>query len=310
MLGWAQDDGATNAGPAALFPEEEDMKAAIRNFAHRLTEDDFGRLFALYPASDFEPDVASYEATRAAASDPAAPVHWFRVARMLRDLLFTCSSIDFGYEMSRQSRKRVSLGLGLGGGASFPGVRLYDLNQSMLTPLFRAMGMPYVGAVHGSDYNYLSNGVFPEGQVSAQDEALSASMAASFIRFAYTGDPSGPDDDEAFGAWPEAFPGEGRDLEGGEKGEPSELTLQVIGGPLGTGPCTLGGKAAAGLAGPPGQEEEEEEGSMQIPLGTDGMEFGQMTGSAALQQRTRELERQRLLERCAFVNSLAEKLDI
>lgn len=287
------------------------MKAAIRNFAHRLTEDDFRRLFALYPASDFEPDVANYEATRTAASDPAAPVHWFRVSRMLRDLLFTCSSIDFGYEMSRQSRKRAALGPGLGGGDSFPGVRLYDLNQSMLTPLFRAMGMPYVGAVHGSDYNYLSNGVFPEGQVSAQDEALSASMAASFIRFAYTGDPSGPDDDgddEAFGAWPEAFPGQDQHPEGGQEGGPSELTLQVIGGPLGTGPCILGGKAAAGSAGPPGQEEKEE-GSMQIPLGTDGVEFGQM-GSAALQQRTRELERQRLLERCAFVNSLAEKLDI
>lgn len=288
VFGWTDDDGATNAGPAGLYPEEENMKAAILSFAHRFTDEDFSKLFSLYPASDFEQEVTNYEATKA-ESDPVAPVHWFRVSRMLRDILFTCSSIDFGYEMSKQSKTFDK---------AFQGVRLYDLNQSMLTPLFKGMGMPYIGACHGSDYNYLSNGVFPEGQVSEVDKALSESMATSFIHFAYTGDPTNPNDKRS-GSWPEAFAGDSG-LQG--KG-PSELNLQVTGGPLGTGPCRLSSKAGSARL------SDQEEGSIEIPLGADGAEFGQMD-SAELGKRKQELERQKLLERCAFVNSLAEKLDI
>lgn len=103
VFGWVQDDGATNAGPAALFPDEESMKVPIRNFAHALTDEDYQKLFSLYPAEDFEQDVANYDATKA-ESDPVAPVHWYRVSRILRDMLFTCSSIDFGFEMWKQSR--------------------------------------------------------------------------------------------------------------------------------------------------------------------------------------------------------------
>lgn len=97
------------------------MKSPIRGFSHALVDDDYSQLFSLYPASDFEEEVASYEA-RKTASDPVVPVHWFRISRILRDLLFTCSSIDFGYELSRQLRSLDP---------NFAGVRLYDLNQSM-----------------------------------------------------------------------------------------------------------------------------------------------------------------------------------
>ena len=49
------------------------------------------------------------------------------------------------------------------------------------------------------------NGLFPEGEVTNTDKALSVLLAGSFIPFAHTGDPivSG---DSAFGTWPEAFP--------------------------------------------------------------------------------------------------------
>lgn len=40
VLGWTQDDGATNAGPATAFQTEEDMKTPINNFAHALTDED------------------------------------------------------------------------------------------------------------------------------------------------------------------------------------------------------------------------------------------------------------------------------
>lgn len=275
-----------------MFPEEENIKIPIAGFAHALTDEDYSNLFSLYPASDFEADLKSYEA-RKAESDPVVPVHWFRASQLLRDILFTCSSIDFGYEITRKSR---SLDPG------FPGVRFYDLNQSMLTRMFGAIGMPYVGTPHGSDYNYISNGVFPEGQVSVEDKALAESMATSFIHFAYTGDPTVPDH-EGFGSWPEAFPGADK-FESETKG-PSLLNLQVIGGPLGTGPSQLGIES-----GSPRLSGQGNAGSIQIPLGMDDVDFGEM-GSVAFEVRQSELERQKLLKRCAFIiNTLAEKLDI
>lgn len=45
-----------------------------------------------------------------------------------------------------------------------------------------------------------------------------------------------------------------------------------------------------------------------LPLRTDGVEFGHM-GSAAIQQRTRELERQRLLERLLCRHQLTRRGD-
>lgn len=81
---------------------------------------------------------------------------------------------------------------------------------------------------------------------------------------------------------------------------PSQLKLQVIGGPLGTGPCRRGSSAM--LSG-------QESGRTEIPLGTDATEFGQM-GSAESVQRKAQVERQKLLERYAFVDSLTEILDI
>ncbi|KAK7743218.1 hypothetical protein SLS53_004303 [Cytospora paraplurivora] len=295
VFGWAQDDGATNAGPASLFQEEEDMKLPIRGFSHALTDDDYNRLFSLYPASDFEEELASYEA-RKTESDPIVPIHWFRVSRILRDLLFTCSSIDFGYELSRQAKSL---------NPNFAGVRLYDLNQSMLTPLFKAIGMPYVGTPHGSDYQYISNGVFLEGLVSDEDKVLAESMASSFVHFAYTGDPTIPNH-ESFGSWPEAFP-EGQDLIASLEAEtsgPSIVNLQLIGGPLGTGYCQVRAEAESAKL-----TEQENEGSVQIPIDWDGVEFGEM-GTSAFEARKKELGRQKLLGRCAFINTLAEKLDI
>lgn len=135
VFGWTQDDGAMNAGPAPLFEDEEAMKVPIKNFAHALTDKDYESLFSLYPPVDFADEVKNYNA-RKEESDPIAPVHYFRVSRILRDMMFTCPSIDFGYEMSRQSKALDP---------TFSGVRLYDLNQSMLTPMFKGAGMPYMG---------------------------------------------------------------------------------------------------------------------------------------------------------------------
>ncbi|CAJ2500563.1 Uu.00g034160.m01.CDS01 [Anthostomella pinea] len=195
VYGWTHDDGSGNAGPPSNFQTEEDMKGAFKTFVHALTDDDYTKLFSLYPASDFEEESSNYELTRR-ESDPPVPIPFFRVSRILRDLLFSCTSVGFGYEMSRQSKALDP---------SFPGVRLYDLNQSMLTPMIAAIGMPYMGACHGSDSHYILNGLFPEGEVSESDQILSRSMAGSFINFAYNGDPAFAGD-EHLDSWPESFP--------------------------------------------------------------------------------------------------------
>lgn len=291
VFGWAQDDGATNAGPAPSFQTEEDMKTPIKNFAHALTDEDYDELFSLYPVSDFQQDVRNYEA-RKAETDPIAPVHYFRISRIMRDLLFTCSSIDFGFEVSRQSKQQDS---------SFAGVRLYTLNQSMLTPVFRGAGMPWLGTVHGSDLDYLYNNLFPKHTISGNDQGLSDHLLASFINFAHTGNPN--DDIVVDGAslWPESFPDAVTDLEGNaETTGPSHFNLQVIGGPLGTGSCHLNADYDSTIS------LDGEEASLQQPL-SGGLQYGEMKSETS-EKRQKLLDHEKLIKRCAFVNSLAEKL--
>jgi hypothetical protein len=243
-------------------------------------------LLSHYDPADFEDDVKNYEA-RKADNDPVISVHYFRLSRILRDLLFTCSSIDYGFEISKQSRAE---------NPNFAGVRLYDLNQSMLTPLWKGAGMPYVRVSHGSDTNYIFNGLFPEGEVSEADQKLSEEFSRAFIRFAYTGNPNplkaDPED------WPEAFPLE---VVGLDNNGPKAIELEVIGDPYGTGSAFLSTH----------QEVEhhfaaEKDGEQQI---LPGVKVGAM-GSAATRLRKEELEHQKLLQRCVYVNSLTERLGI
>ncbi|KAK8135721.1 alpha/beta-hydrolase [Apiospora sp. TS-2023a] len=284
VYGWTHDDGATNAGPATGYQSEADIKTAIRGFAHALTDDNYTQLFALYPASEFDAEVHNYEARKAAA-DPTVSVHYFRTARILRDLLFTCSSLDFAAEMGKRS------GPGL--------VRLYDLNQSTVTPLLQGAGMTWLsGAVHGSDMDYLYNNMFPREKLSDADLEVSDRMLAAFINFAYAGDPNG-DGAGAASSWPEAFPSV-------DNGEPTQsraaINVQLIGGPWGTGSCHLTADTGSGEG-----SFAAEQMDMQHPM-VDSTKYGEMGGNERLQHGQRELERDRLQERCGFINTLAEKL--
>ncbi|KAI0479318.1 alpha/beta-hydrolase [Xylariaceae sp. FL0804] len=287
VFGWTHDDGAMNAGPAPAFQTEEDMKTPLKEFAHALTDNDYEHLFALYPASDFEQDVRNYDA-RKQDSDPEVSVHFFRIARILRDLMFACSSVDFGYETWKQSRNLDS---------NFPGVWHYDLNQSTVTPMFHAAGMPWLGAVHGSDMDYIYNNMVPKDQLAEGDREVSSMLATSFVEFAYSGHPRGQDGK----LWPESF-AELRALgeETSDGTSPSGMNLQLIGGPFGTGSSYLERAIGASI------DTSADEGVMQSPL-DHSRGFGEM-GSAGSQQRHELLQRERLLERCTFIDSLAEKL--
>ncbi|KAI0477365.1 alpha/beta-hydrolase [Xylariaceae sp. FL0804] len=280
VYGWAHDDGSASATPASNYQTDEDMKDAFKPFAHALTDQDYRELFSLYPAAAFELEHKAYESHKT-ESDPVAPINFFRVSRMLRDILFSCSSIGFGYEMSRQSKELNE---------AFPGVRLYDLNQSVLSPMMASAGLPYLGVCHGSDTHYIFNGVFPEGNMSESDMRLSGLMTEYFINFAYTGNPA-PAEDEHLADWPEAFPEPGHP----DTPLPSSINLQLIGGTLGTGSSTL-------------RTRDESAGIMQNVIGL-GVEYAAM-GSPVSQERQRAMEREKLLERCSYIDTLSEKLGI
>ncbi|KAI1101850.1 alpha/beta-hydrolase [Jackrogersella minutella] len=280
VFGWTHDDGATNAGPgpAPTFQTEEDMKIPIKNFARALTDDDYEQLFALYPASNFEQEAHDYQAKKS-ESDPIAPIHYFRVARILRDLLFTCSSIYFSFKVSRQSKAL---------NPTFTRARHYDLHGNAL---FHVAGMPYLRAIHGSDLDYIYTNMVSRDQISEYDRELSYFIRAAFISFAYTRNPS----DSSSQKWSETFSDHAEFAS-----SPTAINLQLIGGPLGTGSCHLvndkDGNAGFSVLG----------NNMQSPL-VNSTQLGEME-SPVSQERQRELQRDRLFDRCAFIDSLAERL--
>lgn len=259
----------------------------IKAFASALTPTQLSELFSHYSPASFHYELENYEA-RMRASDPTVSIHLFRLSRILRDMLFTCPSIHFGRAMATQSKV-------LDG--DFAGVHLYVMNQSMLTPLWAGAGMPYISVSHGSDHNYMFGGLFPEGEVSTADQQLAEQFVSSFARFAYTGKPgglgggSGGDGSED---WPALGEGGGSELEG--------IPLQVVGGPLGSGSCRVGakGREAEGL----GLGGESLQQVMRENVGYEGMK----SRTEAL--RSQQLERENLVERCRFMDSLAESLGV
>lgn len=282
VLGWTQDDGAMNAGPAQAFSEEDDIIPAIQNFAHSLSSEDISKLLSLYQVADFETDVHNYQA-RKDVTDPDVTVHYFQASRIIRDLLFTCSSIDFGFHMNKHSRAI---------GPDYPGVRLYALNQSMLTPLWKAASMPYVGVSHGSDTNYIFAGLFPEGDISEPDTTLSLEFTTAFINFAYTGSPGKSRD--PWDDWPDAY-GVPITL---PNSDPGIVSVQVVGGQYGSGPVSL-----------VNVDSEYSEYGFDVGVAQEVLTMEPMLPMSSQFQQD-EIHRERLLQRCAFINSLTEKLGV
>src|SRR6476469_7852319 len=106
IFGWTQDDGAMNVGPGNNIRNEEDMISILKGFATFLSPAQIKGLFALYPNEDFEEDRRNYHA-RKSPEEPEISVHWWRISRILRDLLFVCSSLDYGAEMVKQTRSSI-----------------------------------------------------------------------------------------------------------------------------------------------------------------------------------------------------------
>ncbi|TGO24379.1 hypothetical protein BPAE_0104g00090 [Botrytis paeoniae] len=187
-----------------LIQSEEDMITSIKTFVHAMTAEQYAELFDLYSASDFEEESTNYVSQKA-SEDPNISI----------------SPLSSFPHLERRP--------------TFTGVRLYDLNQSALTPLWKGAGMPYVKVSHGSDNNYLFNGVFPEGQLTEEDNEISEMMTRSLVNFAYTGNPISTFlSQKQFDEWLESY-----DKVEIENTQLESFKIQVIGGPHGTGPVLL-----------------------------------------------------------------------
>lgn len=173
IAGWTADDGTI------LIPSTIDSDSAVAAFLATafpgLTDTSVAHIQSLYPVSDFKFQVL-----------PHSPVNaqFYRAARIFRDIVFTCPSIDMSYHIMKYSDRDVWL---------------YELNQTALSSAFKQVGLSYVGVAHFSDVPYVFNSVaMYNGSVS--DTLLAAQMSGNWSAFAATGIPT------IAKSWPAAYP--------------------------------------------------------------------------------------------------------
>jgi hypothetical protein len=73
-----------------LTKDEAAMKTALKVFASSLSDQEYDDLFELCSMADFDDRASAYEISKE-SNESRAPVHYFRLAQILRDLFFTCS---------------------------------------------------------------------------------------------------------------------------------------------------------------------------------------------------------------------------
>lgn len=148
------------------------------------------------------------------------------------------------------------------------------MNQTKFGPIFDSMGLPHWRVSHLSDIPYLMNeDVAAGGDNSVAQRERSASLSGSVAAFAYSGDPTvsrGP----TFKDWPIAFPDQSAHALSEE--HPGNISVYVVGGSQGSGPASVG--------------------------------YG--TGRGAESGREKALAWEKVVERCAFINSIQEEIGV
>lgn len=150
-------------------------------------------------------------------------------------------------------------------------VRVYEMNQTKFGPVYAAMGVPEWRVAHLSDIPYLMNeDVTAGGDNGPAQQELSAQLSGSVAAFAWTGDPTAAT--AANGA--KALKNWPVAFSKGEKG-PGKLKVYVIGGKEGSGTVTV-----------------------RTGDGTEGS------------RRDKAVAWEKLVERCAFINSITEEIGV
>ena len=193
---------------------------------------------------------------------------YYRASRIYRDSRLACPAINLTSEISRQSTNRTYL---------------FTFNSTRLQPVWDSINQSQWQIAHTSDIPYLFNEAIVGGDNSESAMQLSAEVSRSYSAFATYGSPSTPVFD-----WPVAWSGE----HGGN------ATVFVIGGPYGSGPATLaptsGPRRSAGVCSVLAALEQ----SMEVQMNSTSAET-----CSADDQRSEALAQEKLVERCAFLNS-------
>ncbi|KAK3686622.1 hypothetical protein LTR37_019644 [Vermiconidia calcicola] len=194
MIGWCEDDGTLFVGSPKT---DEDVFDYFTGYLPGMTTTNIRKLLSLYPVSDF-------------SANPSADLsaQFYRAARILRDILFTCQPIHYGRAIYNAGND----------------VYLWDQNQTFVDEILASSGQPGYGVVHTSSFAYqfgnLShydiNGL-PYNPTKA-DFALRDKQSRSWAAFANFGRPSLPRYNTLQG-WQPAFADDG------------DLDIYVIGGP-------------------------------------------------------------------------------
>ena len=148
------------------------------------------------------------------------------------------------------------------------------MNQTKFAPVFERIGVPEWRISHLSDIPYILNENVAAGADNSEpQQELSELLSGSVAAFAWTGDPSVRDEKgkKGISRWPEAY----LPLRIGDSQGPDGVSLFVVGGETGSGPA----EARSG-------------------------ETGEGT------QRDRAVAWEKVVERCAFINSITDELGV
>lgn len=190
---------------------------------------------------------------------------WYRATRIYRDLNMACPSLNITGEISLQSNVPTYL---------------FAVNSTRLQSVWDSMNKPQWQIAHVSDIPYIFNQVIEGADNSKSAMDFSAQVCRTLPAFATSGDPS-----TSLFDWPVAW------KEGG-----GNATIFVMGGPYGAGPATVGLSHRAVANQPCATYGQSIRDVAQSPLG----------GSpSANDQRSEALAQERLVERCAFIDSVA-----
>lgn len=214
IASWVTNDGAWYAKPTTATDEE--VLGSFGLWLHNLSESTREKLLRLYPLEDFE------HMSKPEYQGRISP-QYYRAAQLNRDIWFTCPVLDFTWQYVRNR------------GVDDSQVRLYEFNETRYAPVFDSMGVSMWGVAHLSDIPYLFNNDHLDAGAdnSSPRLTLAREFSRTIIQFVH-GTRKGTLD--RLQQWPAAF---SKDLSKPSTGDvPSSISVQLFGGPHGSGPAT------------------------------------------------------------------------
>ncbi|KAG8158391.1 hypothetical protein KVR01_011513 [Diaporthe batatas] len=203
IAAWVTNDGAWYAPPTTATDDD-----VVNSFTLWLTlsQSTIKKLLELYPISDFE----------YISQGQGVSPQYYRAAQINRDLWFTCPVLDFAWQYGRHNGNNI---------------RLYEHNATRFAPSYALMGVPMWKVAHLSDIPYVLNSQSLGGGAdnSADELALSVAVSRKIIEFITSEAPEME--------WSPAFSGTGEDKVRDKL--PSEISMQLFGGPYGNRQVTV-----------------------------------------------------------------------